>query len=161
MQFDTITAEDNKQLADIIRDNLKSYDLDIPGTSYYDENLNHLSLFYLEDAAKRFYYVLKDENGNVIGGVGLAELAFFENCAELQKLYLAESAKGAGLGYKLIELIEDKARELGYERIYLETHTNLVPAIHIYEKCGYKEIDKPAGVVHATMNKFYIKELKR
>ncbi|MBQ9142730.1 MAG: GNAT family N-acetyltransferase [Lachnospiraceae bacterium] len=159
MQFSLITAADDKKLADIIRCNLKKHNLDIPGTAYYDENLNHLSYFYLEDAAKRFYYVLKDDEGNVIGGVGLAELSFFENCAELQKLYLADSVKGAGIGYQLISLIEDKARELGYKRIYLETHTNLMAAIHIYEKCGYKEIDKPAGIVHATMNRFYIKEL--
>ena len=31
--------------------------------------------------------------------------------------------------------------------------------IYGYEKCGYKEIEKPAGVVHATMNRFFIKEL--
>lgn len=159
MQFDKITAADDNELAEMIRDNLKKHHLDIPGTAYYDENLNHLSLFYLEDEAKRFYYVLKDEEGHVIGGVGLAELTFFDKCGELQKLYLAETAKGAGIGYKLIALIEDKARELGYERIYLETHTNLAAAIHIYEKCGYREIDKPEGVVHATMNRFYIKEL--
>lgn len=159
MQFNKITPEDDNTLADIARYNLKKHSLDIPGTAYYDENLNHLSSFYLEDATKRFYYVVRDDNDNVIGGIGLAELDFFENCAELQKLYLTESAKGSGIGYKLISLIEDKARELGYKRIYLETHTNLAAAIHIYEKCGYKEINKPAGVVHATMNKFYIKEL--
>ena len=159
MRFNKITAGDNKELADIIRCNLKKHNLDIPGTVYYDENLNYLSFFYLEDAAKRFYYVLKDDKDNVIGGVGLAEFEFFENCAELQKLYLTDLAKGSGLGYQLISMIEDKARELGYERMYLETHTNLAAAIHIYEKCGYKEIDKPTGVVHATMNKFYIKEL--
>lgn len=161
MRFDKITAEDNKKLADIVRYNLKKHNLDLPGTVYYDDNLNHLSLFYLEEGAKRFYYVLKDDEDNVIGGVGLAEFAFFENCAELQKLYLIDSAKGSGIGYKLISLIEDKARELGYKRMYLETHTNLAAAIHIYEKCGYKEIHKPVGVVHATMNRFYIKELYR
>ena len=36
---------------------------------------------------------------------------------------------------------------------------NLAAAIHVYEKCGYKEIEKPVGVVHATMNRFFIKEL--
>ncbi len=159
MRFNKITPGDDKKLSDIARYNLKKHNLDIPGTAYYDENLNHLSSFYLDDAAKRFYCVVRDDNDNVIGGIGLAELDFFENCAELQKLYLTDSAKGSGIGYKLISLTEDKARELGYKRIYLETHTNLAAAIHIYEKCGYKEINKPAEVVHATMNKFYIKEL--
>ena len=56
--------------------------------------------------------------------------------------------------------IEDKAKELGYERMYLETHDNLAAALHVYKKCGYKEIEKPTGVVHATMNRFFIKEFR-
>ena len=43
-------------------------------------------------------------------------------------------------------------------RIYLEAHDNLEAAIHLYKKCGYREIDKPESVVHATMNRFFIKE---
>ena len=159
MKFCKITDEDNIKLADIIRDNLKKHKLDIPGTAYYDEELNCLSRYYLADSDRRFYYVLKDDGDNVIGGIGLAEIDLFEDCAELQKLYLTDSAKGSGLGYRLVEMIEEKARQLGYRRIYLETHTNLEAAIHIYEKCGYRQIEKPAGIVHATMNRFYIKEL--
>lgn len=159
MIFTEITAADDKALAEIIRRNLRHYHLDIPGTAYFDDTLDNLSSFYCGHPDKRFYCILKNEQGEVMGGVGLAELDFFGNCAELQKLYLADSVKGSGLGYKLISFIEDKARELGYERMYLETHTNLEAAIHIYEKSGYREIEKPAGVVHATMNRFYLKDL--
>ena len=81
-----------------------------------------------------------DDSGKLVGGIGLARFEFFESCCELQKLYLTDEVKGAGLSYKLIALIEDKAKELGYERIYLETHDNLATALHVYEKCGYKEI---------------------
>jgi len=159
MYFAEITAADDTQLAEIIRYNLKNHGLDVPGTVYFDKNLYHLSDFYREEGKKRFYYILKDDDGTVLGGIGLAEFECFEDCTELQKLYLADSVKGAGLGYKLLSLIEDKARELGYKRAYLETHTNLEAAIHMYEKIGYKRIEKPEGVVHATMNRFYIKEL--
>lgn len=159
MTFSEITSADDKALAEIIRHNLKAHHLDIPGTAYFDEALNNLSSFYCGHPQGRFYCILKNEQGEVAGGVGLAELEFFENCAELQKLYLADSVKGMGLGYELIAFIENKARELGYGSMYLETHTNLEAAIHIYEKCGYEKIDKPAGVVHATMNRFYLKKL--
>ena len=67
--------------------------------------------------------------------------------------------KGRGLGYQLIDKVEQEARALGYKRMYLETHTNLKVAIHTYEKSGYKEIDRPDCVVHSTMNRFYMKEL--
>ncbi len=154
-----ITPEDDKDIAEIIRANLKVHKLDIPGTAYFDEHLYHLSEFYRSDDSKRYYYILRDKDGKAIGGVGLAEFPYFTGCAELQKLYLDDSVKGSGLGYGLIALIEKKARELGYSKIYLETHTNLEAAIHIYEKSGYKQIAKPDSVVHGTMNRFYLKEL--
>jgi putative acetyltransferase len=158
MKYREICKADDTALAAIIRKNLKAHKLDIPGTVYFDSNLDHLSEFYLGDKTERFYYIaLEDEE--VVGGVGLAKLDFFDDCAELQKLYLDDSVKGSGIGYTLISMIEDKARELGYKQMYLETHDNLAAAIHIYEKSGYKEIEKPAAVVHSTMNRFFIKQL--
>ena len=144
------------RLAALIRTNLKAHHLDIPGTVYFDDGLHHLSGFY--DHEGRSYFVLLDGK-NLVGGICLAEFEGFPDCCELQKLYLDDSVKGRGLGYQLIEIIEQEARDLGYNRMYLETHTNLQAAIHIYEKSGYKEIDRPDCVVHSTMNRFYIKEL--
>jgi putative acetyltransferase len=59
----------------------------------------------------------------------------------------------------LIDLLEKEAVKMGYRKMYLETHTNLQTAIHVYEKAGYLEIPRPEFVMHNTMNKFYIKEL--
>ena len=159
VRFSPITAEDDAALARIVRHNLEMHDLALPGTAYCDEQLDHLSGYYLADPEKRFYLVLRDGAGKTLGGVGVAELSFFEDCGELQKLYLADEAKGAGLGYELIARIEDKARELGYRRLYLETHSNLRAALHVYEKSGYRQIPRPAEAVHGTMDRFYIKEL--
>ena len=158
IKFREITEEDDAILAGIIRTNLEAAELDIPGTAYFDPELDHLSQYYLADKTSRFYYIamLDDE---IIGGIGLSRLDFYDDCAELQKLYLKDSAKGSGIGYTMIGLIEEKARELGYKKIYLETHTSLQAAIHIYEKCGYKLIDKPKEAVHSTMNRFFIKDL--
>ena len=136
---------------------MKAHHLDIPGTVYFDDGLDHLSGFY--DHEGRSYFVLLDGK-NLVGGIGLAEFEGFPDCCELQKLYLDDSMKGRGLGYQLIEKVEQEARNHGYKRMYLETHTNLQAAIHIYEKTGYKVIDRPDCVFHSTMNRFYMKELR-
>ncbi len=154
MEWKPLTSQYDPALADLIRASLKENHLDIPGTVYFDEGLDHLSRYYSHDG--RAYYVLL-QNGAFIGGIGLAE--FDGCCCELQKLYLADAAKGQGLGYGMIAYIENRAREMGYQRIYLETHSNLQAAIHIYEKAGYTEIRRPENVVHSTMDKFYIKKL--
>ena len=157
LTIEPLRHEYDAAVASLIRMNLKAHQLDIPGTAYFDEGLDHLSDFY--DHPARAYYVLLDRE-RVVGGIGLAEFQGFSRCCELQKLYLDDSVKGQGLGYDLISFIEAQAREKKYKQIYLETHTNLQTAIHIYEKCGYKEIDRPASVVHSTMNRFYLKKLK-
>lgn len=156
MSLSPLTKEFDSALAELVRLTLRQHQLDIPGTVYFDEGLNHLSRFYSSEGCA--YFVLT-EAGRLVGGIGLAPFEGFERCCELQKLYLDSSARGKGLGYKLISFIEQQARLMGYERIYLETHTNLAAAMHIYERSGYVLIPRPAAVVHSTMNRFYSKEL--
>lgn len=153
-----ITPADNEKIAEIIRYNLKNHGLDIPGTVYFDKALDDLCKAY-SGSEKRGYYVLVDENDEVVGGIGFDEFAPLGNCAELQKLYISDSVKGMGWGYRLIRFIEDKMKESGYEASYLETHDNLKAAMHTYEKCGYINIERPKEVAHGAMNNFYYKKL--
>lgn len=154
LEFKPLTAEHDAAAAELVRSNLRQFHLDIPGTAYYDKALDRLSEYYRLPG--RAYYVLL-EDGDVVGGVGLAE--FRGDCCELQKLYLADAVKGRGLGYALIRFIEDRARDMGYRGVYLETHSNLTAALHLYRRCGYEEIPRPEGVVHSTMDRFFIKRL--
>ena len=150
--------KDNQAVAELVRVNLENNGLNIPGTAYFDSSLDNLYEFYsLKEG--RGYYVLVDANDSVVGGIGFAEFEPFESCAELQKLYLADSAKGAGLGYKLVAFVEERMKEAGYKSSYLETHHNLQTAIHIYEKMGYSKIERPKEVAHGTMDHFYYKKL--
>lgn len=157
IKYREITEADNDAVAALVRNNLKQFNLDIPGTAYYDEGLDHLSDYYGRDDCK--YYVIEDDNGEVIGGIGYDRFEPMQDTAELQKLYLADAAKGSGLGYELIDFIENRMREAGYKFSYLETHDNLQAAIHIYKKKGYEEIERPKEVIHSTMNRFFRKEL--
>ncbi len=157
LKYREISETDNEAVAALVRNNLKKVGLDIPGTAYFDEGLDHLSDYYGKDESR--YFVIEDPAGKVIGGIGFARFEPMENTAELQKLYLDDSAKGSGLGYKLVDLVEEKMRDAGYKASYLETHDILKAAIHIYKKSGYVEIDRPAEVGHSTMNRFFKKEL--
>lgn len=159
MIFRLINGNDDAVMAEIIRRNLKKNKLDIPGTAYYDAGLDKLSEMYAGPDCN--YYVVCDDDGRVVGGIGYAKLLFMKDTAELQKLYLDESVQGGGFAYRMVSFIEDKMREAGYKASYLETHDNLQAAIHIYEKSGYKEIERPKEVVHSTMNRFFIKELTK
>lgn len=154
-----ICPSDDFSLACIIRDSLAANDLAIPGTAYFDPELNNLSKFY-SISPKRKYFVVISETGTVLGGAGIAEFAGSYDCAELQKLYLADSAKGHQLGYALIKTVEAFAIKSGYKKLYLETHHSLSAAIHIYEKAGFKKLYKPLpGSIHSSMDIFFIKSI--
>ena len=154
-----IEAADDGRIAEIIRANSEKLGLAVPGTAYFDPELDHLSAYDQADPARRTYFVALDEDGQVIGGVGIAEFAGIENCAELQKLYLDDRAKGRGCGKKLMRIAEDQARAAGYENLYLETHTSLTAALRLYDSMGYQRIEKPCSTPHGTMDRFYLKRL--
>ena len=154
-----ITPADDAAIARIIRDNLKAHHLDIPGTAYFDPELTCLSGFYRAKPDRRAYIIAANQNGIVIGGVGIAEFEGLPNCAELQKLYLCDGEKGKGYGKLLMQTAVEFARSAGYDWLYLETHTNLEAAIGLYEKMGFRRIEQPAAVLHSTMNRFYRKRI--
>ena len=59
---------------------------------------------------------------------------------ELAKMAVAPRVRGRGVGYLLGLACADKARELGIERLYLESNTVLAPAIRLYEKLGFRRV---------------------
>ena len=156
MEFALIQPHQDAAMAAIVRAALKEHSLDKPGTAYFDASLDSLSAYY--DRPGRAYYVLLDGE-TVVGGVGVAEFEDLPGGCELQKLYLAPALRSQGLGSRMIRFIEDRARELGYRQIYLETHTALGAALRAYERCGYRSIPRPSSVIHTTMDRFYLKEL--
>ena len=159
LNYRKITPADDAALAKIIRTNLEKLHLNVTGTIYFDPELDHLSTFYTQNTQKRVYFIALDEAEHVIGGVGVAEFAGLPDCAELQKLYLDDSAKGWGYGRALMKIAEDWARSAGYRQLYLETHSNLTAAMRLYEKLDFRRIERPQAVVHSTMDHFYLKAL--
>lgn len=159
MTIRPIQQKDDAALFQLIRRSLEAAQLDIPGTAYFDESLKAMSRFYLNRSG-RHYFVLADEGDKVLGGAGFAEYNDSQEIAELQKLYLTEDARGKGYSYLLMERVEQAARQSGYRQLYLETHTNLPVALHLYQRLGYILLEGPLpGTQHSTMDHFFIKEL--
>ncbi|MCY3036214.1 GNAT family N-acetyltransferase [Aerococcus urinae] len=154
-----IQAKDDAQIAKIIRNSLESVGLDQAGTAYYDPELDHLSQFYQAKPKSRDYFVAVDDSDQVLGGVGFAECELFDQCAELQKIYLAPQAQGQGLGRALMETLIQEVKSAGYRQLYLETHSSLKAAIGLYQKYGFKEIPQPENLIHTTMDRFFLKDL--
>lgn len=58
--------------------------------------------------------------------------------AELKRMYSKYNRKG--IGKKVLDYLENKAKELGYKEIWLETRKLNQEACAFYLKCNYKQI---------------------
>ncbi|MFD3681220.1 GNAT family N-acetyltransferase [Streptomyces sp. NPDC058613] len=60
--------------------------------------------------------------------------------AELTKVYVDPRARGTGGGAALLAALEAQGREMGVERVRLDTRSDLVEARALYARHGYAEI---------------------
>lgn len=138
-----ILPNDNSSIARIIRETLTEFNANKPGTVYFDPTTDDLfSLFSLKNS---FYYVaiLDDE---IVGGCGIFPTKNLpEGYSELVKFYLTTKARGKGVGKTLMLKCFEKAKELGYQKLYLESMPELAIAVGMYQKLGFKFIDNSLG----------------
>jgi DNA-binding MarR family transcriptional regulator/GNAT superfamily N-acetyltransferase len=95
-----------------------------------------LSDYAMRQNSERERGWIAERDGEIVGSVYLMEED--RETARLRLLYVDETARGAGLGRKLVRLCAEFAREKGFKRIVLWTQSILSPARSIYASEGYK-----------------------
>ena len=60
--------------------------------------------------------------------------------AELKRMWVAGSARGLGVGRRILTELEHHARRRGATVVRLETSRQLTEAIHLYRSAGYAEV---------------------
>jgi DNA-binding MarR family transcriptional regulator/GNAT superfamily N-acetyltransferase len=60
--------------------------------------------------------------------------------SEIKRMWVAESARGLGIGRRLLEELEAQASKYGTRTVRLETNRNLSEAIGMYRAAGYTEV---------------------
>jgi DNA-binding MarR family transcriptional regulator/GNAT superfamily N-acetyltransferase len=83
---------------------------------------------------------IAERDGEIAGSVFL--VAESRTTAKLRLLYVEPSARGLGIGSRLVAECVRFARLAGYKKIVLWTQTELLPARHIYKKAGFRVIGK-------------------
>lgn len=152
-----IESKDNKVVENIIRICLIEFGANHEGTAWADSDLGRFSEVY--DREGRKYWVAENEEGIVVAGVGIGELAGAEGVCELQKMYCLPETRGTGIAHKLMEVALEYAKEY-YKSCYIETLSNMVAANKFYKKYGFIQLDKPlVQTEHNACDVWYLKEL--
>jgi ribosomal protein S18 acetylase RimI-like enzyme len=102
--------------------------------------------------------VLKNPEHEIVAKGGSVIMAIMDNEAvgtvavkplndtrwELMKLAVDPKHRGKGIGERLTREAMTRARKRGAKTLYLETSRILEPAVRLYKKLGFKEIERPA-----------------
>ncbi len=74
--------------------------------------------------------------------VGCGGLKFHgDEPTELKRMWVAESARGLGIGRRLLGELESRAAANGARVVRLETNRALTEATSLYRSAGYREVD--------------------
>jgi DNA-binding MarR family transcriptional regulator/GNAT superfamily N-acetyltransferase len=74
--------------------------------------------------------------------VGCGALKLHEHDpAELKRMWVADDARGLGVGRRLLAALEGEATRAGARAVRLETNRTLTEAIGLYRRSGYREVE--------------------
>src|SRR5580765_7674906 len=81
------------------------------------------------------FLIARDDGGEA---VGCGAVRFIdETTAEVKRMYVAPSARGTGVGRRILEELEQFARAQGALRLVLETGPLQAEALALYHRAGF------------------------
>ncbi|CDI02296.1 GCN5-related N-acetyltransferase [Candidatus Competibacter denitrificans Run_A_D11] len=86
-------------------------------------------------APPRGCLLLATHDSSPAGCIALRPLA--KNNGELKRLYVRPAFRGLGIGQCLVKTLIDRAKEKGYEKIFLDTVGEMQKAQALYEAFGF------------------------
>ncbi|WMI65093.1 GNAT family N-acetyltransferase [Aestuariibaculum sp. YM273] len=153
-----LKISDNPILASIIKNTFTEHHAPKCGTVFSDPTTD--DLFTLFKQENSMLWVAEDQ-GEVLGCCGIYPTEGLpEGYAELVKFYLLPSARGKGVGTKLMQQNIESAKALGFHHIYLESLPHFATAVRMYKRFDFHPLDKPLGQSgHTSCNIWMVKTI--
>ena len=99
--------------------------------------------------------LIAEEDGALAGYAKLFQ-ARAEQRFYLHQLYILPGHQGTGIGRRLMTVAEERARELGFDRIWLGVMIQNVRAVKWYQKLGFTVAETTPFVMGSTAVDHYI-----
>jgi ribosomal protein S18 acetylase RimI-like enzyme len=114
----------------------KEYQWNADFEAYVGEGL--LKMYRNFNPEKDFITIAKDQN-QIIGSCFILQAP--NGDAQLRFFYLNAEYRGQGIGKTMIEQCINFCESHAYQRIFLWTTSNLLPALSLYRSLGFTEIE--------------------
>jgi len=83
-------------------------------------------------------YLVGYDGAEAVAGGGLRRLD--DEVAEIKRMFVRPAARSRGVARALLEALEQTARDLGYERVRLDTGPKQVHGLALYRSAGYMDV---------------------
>ena len=107
------------------------------GHGAFDDDLHHIESVYLSGGGE---FLVGERAGRVVAMGALKPNA--DDLPEITRMRVHPDCWRRGFGRALLTRLEDRARELDYNRLYLVTTTRQTAAQKMYENHGYTEVGR-------------------
>jgi N-acetylglutamate synthase-like GNAT family acetyltransferase len=123
-----------------IKENFKIDILRFRGISSVREYVaTNIDKTYSLASSKGIFYLV-ELDGAIIGMGALHKIS--ERAGAIRRMYIKPAYRGKGYGRILLQQLLEKAREFGYDAIYLDTGRFMAAAQHLYHSFGFVECEE-------------------
>ena len=121
---------------DLFKEYASKIDVDLDFQNF-NEEIDNLSLHYTRPNGVLCLAFSYDQMP--VGCFGVRKLD--DSTCELKRMYVRAEFRGAGVGKQLLFRSLEIARELGYQKIRLDTLPGMKAALNMYKQAGFYEIE--------------------
>ena len=137
MKYEIGRNSDKEALLSFIKEILEEYQID------YDPDQLFSDLSNIEENYRGGWLCIAKQENLIVGSAALFPLS--KSSCELRKMYLSPKVRGKGIGYHMFKMMEEKAQELKFKTIRLETSPKFVNAINLYERNGFTRLGETSA----------------
>jgi DNA-binding MarR family transcriptional regulator/GNAT superfamily N-acetyltransferase len=83
-------------------------------------------------------FLVASVDGESVGCGAVKSIA--PGVGSLKRMWVADTARGLGIGRRMLDALEAQSRELGLTTLRLETNKTLQEAIRLYRSAGFREV---------------------
>lgn len=135
-KYRTATNKDTDKITSLVKSILPEFNLDFDAEGS-EKDLSDIEKTYTNNGGT--FIVIENGQNEIVGSIALLRLD--SNNCKLRKLYIAKDFRRLNLGSRLLDQALQRASELNFKTIYLETVHTMTAAIHLYRKLGFSIIE--------------------